>query len=65
MKPPKRSRLEASRSLGAAGLPHFAPPSGAFNFEAATAAVDRIRARHRDVTLGGVKIAGLIAKGRT
>jgi prevent-host-death family protein len=44
---------------------HLAPPSGAFNTEAAEAAVARIRARRRGVTLGGAKIADLIAEGRT
>jgi prevent-host-death family protein len=41
------------------------PPGGAFNAEAANAAVERIRARRRGVTLGGVKIGDLIAEGRT
>ena len=44
---------------------HLAPPAGAFNVEAASAAAERIRARRRGVTLGGVKIADLIAEGRT
>ena len=43
----------------------LAPPGGAFNAEAANAAVERIRARRRGATLGGVKIADLIAEGRT
>jgi prevent-host-death family protein len=43
---------------------HLAPPSGAFDIEAARAAADRIRARRRGVTLGGVKIADIIAEGR-
>ncbi|HEY3623235.1 MAG TPA: type II toxin-antitoxin system prevent-host-death family antitoxin [Roseiarcus sp.] len=43
---------------------HLAPPGGAINIEAANAAVERIRARRRGVTLGGVKIAGLMAEGR-
>jgi prevent-host-death family protein len=40
---------------------HLAPPGAAFNIEAA---VERIRARRRGVTLGGAKIADLIAEGR-
>jgi prevent-host-death family protein len=44
---------------------HLAPPGGAFNIEAANAAAERIRARRRGVTLGGAKIADLIAEGRT
>jgi prevent-host-death family protein len=44
---------------------HLAPPGGAFNLEAASAAAARIRARRRGVTLGGAKIADLIAEGRT
>ncbi len=44
---------------------HLAPPGGAFNIEAASAAADRIRARRRGVTLGDVKIVDLIAEGRT
>jgi antitoxin (DNA-binding transcriptional repressor) of toxin-antitoxin stability system len=44
---------------------HLAPPAGAFNIEAANAAAERIRARRRGVTLGGAKIADLIAEGRT
>jgi antitoxin (DNA-binding transcriptional repressor) of toxin-antitoxin stability system len=43
----------------------LAPPGGAFNAEAANAPVERIRARRREATLGGVKIADLIAEGRT
>jgi antitoxin (DNA-binding transcriptional repressor) of toxin-antitoxin stability system len=43
---------------------HLAPPGGAFNIEAASAAADRIRARRRGVTLGDVKIVDLIAEGR-
>ena len=44
---------------------YLSPPGGAFNAEAADAAVERICARRRGVTLGGVKIADLIAEGRT
>jgi len=44
---------------------HLAPPGGPFNVEAANAAVKRIRARRRGVTLGGAKIADLIAEGQT
>jgi prevent-host-death family protein len=44
---------------------HLAPPGAAFNIEAAEAAVERIRARRRGVTLGGAKIADLIAEGLT
>jgi prevent-host-death family protein len=44
---------------------HLAPPGGGFIAQAANAAVERIRARRRGVTLGGVKIADLIAEGRT
>jgi prevent-host-death family protein len=44
---------------------HLAPPGGPLNVEAANAAVERIRARRRGVTLGGVKIADLVAEGRT
>jgi prevent-host-death family protein len=44
---------------------HLAPPGGTFNIEAANAAAERIRARRRGVTLGGAKIADLIAEGRT
>jgi prevent-host-death family protein len=43
---------------------YLAPPGAAFNIEAAEAAVERIRARRRGVTLGGAKIADLIAEGR-
>jgi prevent-host-death family protein len=43
---------------------HLAPPGGAFNVEAASAAADRIRARRRGVTLGGLKVADLVAEGR-
>jgi prevent-host-death family protein len=43
----------------------LAPPGGAFNVEAASAAADRIRVRRRGVTLGGAKITDLIAEGRT
>jgi len=43
---------------------HLTPPGGALNFEAANAAVERMRARRRDVTLGGAKIADLVAEGR-
>jgi antitoxin (DNA-binding transcriptional repressor) of toxin-antitoxin stability system len=46
-------------------IAHLAPPGGPFNIEAANAAVERIRARRRGVTLGGAKIADLIAEGRT
>jgi prevent-host-death family protein len=43
----------------------LAPPGGAFNVEAASAAADRIRGRRRGVTLSGAKITDLIAEGRT
>jgi prevent-host-death family protein len=43
---------------------HLAPPGGPFNIEAANAAMERIRTRRRGVTLGGAKIADLIAEGR-
>jgi prevent-host-death family protein len=43
----------------------LAPPGGAFNVEAASAAADRIRVRRRGVTLSGAKITDLIAEGRT
>lgn len=44
---------------------HLAPPGGALNIEAASAAAERIRARRRGITLGGAKIDDLIAEGRT
>jgi prevent-host-death family protein len=44
---------------------HLAPPAGAFDAEAASAAAQRIRARRRGVRLGRAKIADLIAEGRT
>jgi prevent-host-death family protein len=44
---------------------HLAPPGGALNLEAASAAVARIGARRRGVTLGGAQIADLIAERRT
>jgi prevent-host-death family protein len=44
---------------------HLAPPAGAFDVEAASAAAQRIRGRRRGVRLGRAKIADLIAEGRT
>jgi prevent-host-death family protein len=45
---------------------HLAPPGDAGgDVEAASAGVELIRARRRGVTLGGAKIADLIAEGRT
>lgn len=40
------------------------PPEAGFDRERARAAVARIRARRQGVTLGGVKIKGLIDEGR-
>lgn len=40
------------------------PPAAAFDQDEARAAVARIRARRRGVTLGGLKIKELIEEGR-
>jgi prevent-host-death family protein len=43
---------------------HLVPPAGAVNREAGVEAVERIRARRRGVTLGGLKIKDLVSEGR-
>jgi hypothetical protein len=40
------------------------PPVGAISREAGRELVERIRARRKGVTLGGLKIKDLIAEGR-
>ena len=43
---------------------YLAPPVGVLDPEVARAAAERIRARRRGVTLGGLSIAELIGEGR-
>jgi len=43
---------------------YLAPPVGVLDPEVARAAAERIRARRRGVTLGGLSIADLIGEGR-
>ncbi len=40
------------------------PPASVVDYGAALAAADRIRARRRGVTLGGLKIKDLVSEGR-